>query len=342
MIDFDGNVFVKDTLFQIRNTSDESKILIFDLGGFTTNKILTLAAAITADRTISFPNADTTLAGLTNSQSFNAATPTTAQTINLSGSGSFSGTGLLFADDADAFVTELQRFAGAAADNVVFLPTGADTILVGTDETVDLANKTLVSTCRLNTGTSGSGVAFQDVTTVGKKLRFVLSAASANSHSIQLSNTGTRAYTLRDYTSDAVLVGNTTAAAGTLGRANLTAQTGNIGATTLLTSSANSSGMFRVSFYLKTTTAGSAGSLVKATVAYNDGAAQTADILLTNAIATPAAPAINHDLTINNNDSYGSAIVYADASTAITFTTTGTYNTNPAYTLRARIEALGV
>jgi hypothetical protein len=169
-----------------------------------------------------------------------------------------------------------------------------------------------------------------------------ISGALGSQNAMVFSTTNSRLWKMDDYSSSAVLVGNTTAAANTLGTSNLTAQTGNIAATTLLTSSSASSGMFRVSFYIKTTTAGTAGvATTKITVAFNDGAAQTIDVPLL--IESAAAPVFlnSHDLGTNNAASAGTVVVYSAASNAITFTTTGTYTGSPQYTLRARIEYLG-
>jgi hypothetical protein len=326
----------RDTDLLVYASADATKRLLLLLSGITTG----------TTRTLTIPNASGVLALLslaqswTANQTFNAATPTTAMIINLSTSGSPDSLGLMLTD-VNGFTTSIQRQPGAVANNLLSLPVSADTLLVGTDETVELLNKTLDSTCALDASTSGVGCKFQDITTATKRLRMVLSGA-VGANAFTLANTAARIYTFRDYTADVVLVGNTTAAAGTLGRSALTAQTGNVAATTLLTSSANSSGAFRVSFYIKTTTAGTpAVALTKITVAYNDGSAQTADLLLTAASATPAASAINHDLGTLNAASYGQAIVKAAASTAITFTTTGVYTGAPAYSLDARIEALG-
>jgi hypothetical protein len=134
-----------------------------------------------------------------------------------------------------------------------------------------------------------------------------------------------------------VLVGNAASAAGVLGTSNLTAQTGSVGATTLLTGAADTAGMYRVSVYLKTTTAGGGGASVKATVAWNDGTAQTLDVPL-----IAAAVGVAHDLTVLNAHSQGSVVLNLAASQNITYTTTFTAGTgSPAYEIHVRTEALG-
>ena len=230
-------------------------------------------------------------------------------------------------------------WTGTADRTVTFADFAGEVCILDAAQTIK--NKTLNVNNEFRASTSSSGASFADNSDITKKLRVVLSGAAASTNnSITLSPTVAHNYTLPDYTASAVLVGNTTAAAGTLGVSNLTAQTGSIGATTLLTSSANSSGAFRVSFYIVNTVIGNAADTVKVGVAWNDGAAQAAEVLLTNAVVAPAAPAILHSLTTVGNASYGSLTVYAAASTAITFTTTVSLVGTPQYTCRVRIESL--
>ena len=123
-----------------------------------------------------------------------------------------------------------------------------------------------------------------------------------------------------------------------VGSSDLTAQTGSIGATTLLTGAASgTAGMYRVSVYLKTTTAGNPGDVVLVTVAYNDGAAQTKVIPL----LTSAAVAANHDLGTLNAHAQGSIVLNLAASQNITYTTTVTAAGSPQYSIGVRTEALG-
>jgi hypothetical protein len=118
---------------------------------------------------------------------------------------------------------------------------------------------------------------------------------------------------------------------------DLTAQTGSVGAQTLLTGTTLTAGMYRVSVYLKTTTAGGGGASVKATVAWNDGTAQTLDVSL-----IAAAVGVAHDLTVLNAHSQGSVVLNLAASQNITYTTTFTAGTgSPAYEIHVRTEALG-
>ncbi len=220
-------------------------------------------------------------------------------------------------------------------------------IVVTTTASQPLSAKTLAVDCLMRVNSSTAGAAFMDTTVTTKKLRMVTTGSAANTNNaLAVVTSGSRTQTFREHTGDVVLVGNTTAAAGVLGKSDLTAQTANIGATTLLTSSANSSGLFRLTFYVTCTTAGQAGDNVKVTVAYNDGTAQTVDVPFWPAAA--AAPVVSQTVPLDNVSlnlaSFGSVTVYSAASNAITYTTTMTNaggTPDPQYTLRARIEALG-
>jgi len=61
---FAGNTTVRDTNFFIQQTSDITKQLKFDLAGGTTGKVTTLDFNPTDNRTLTFPNATTTIPGL--------------------------------------------------------------------------------------------------------------------------------------------------------------------------------------------------------------------------------------------------------------------------------------
>jgi len=61
---FAGNTTVRDTNFFIQQTADITKQLKFDLAGTTTGKVTTLDFNPTDNRTLTFPNSTTTIAGL--------------------------------------------------------------------------------------------------------------------------------------------------------------------------------------------------------------------------------------------------------------------------------------
>jgi len=363
-----GQENVTDSLFSILDNLDATKIVQFQCSGITTG----------TTRTLTVPDASGTIPTLENAQTFTAANifqPSASAvsqkcvgasvgtldiwqgknsagsvftTLNSAGefgvfeqlafyrsqgTGDESGIDSLFGNVALIVATSVTGTKTFTLPNL----TGTFALLTGAQT---FASKTLDATNILIASTSSSGVSFTDTTTATKKLRAILSGAVGN-NSLTLANTAARDYKMTDYTASAVLVGNTAAAAGTLGIQDLTAQAGSITAKTMLTSSANSSGVFRVIFYIVNTVVGNVADTLKVTVAWNDGAAQTADVLLTNAIAAPAASAVLHSLTTVGNASYGSVVAYAAASTALTFTTTATLVGTPQYTIRARIEALG-
>lgn len=76
----------KDTTILIGDDGDITKALVFSLGGATAAKMLTLISSHTLDRSVTFPNATTTLAGLAVAQTFTAAqiiAPTSGTALTL-------------------------------------------------------------------------------------------------------------------------------------------------------------------------------------------------------------------------------------------------------------------
>jgi hypothetical protein len=260
---------------------------------------------------------------------------TTVQDVTIFLAPSGGTIGGLYFDDASGFVSQVVS-NGLSANRTITIP-DATGQLVLTGNTVTL---TLSTSGQLLSTSSSTGTSFTDSVTSSKRMRFVLSTGVGNNH-IDVVNTAARGYTLYDYSGTMTVVGNTTAAAGTPGRISLTGQTGNLGTQTLLTSSANSSGLFRCTFYTRTSTTGTAGSQVKITLLSNDGNAQSTEVPLWKLAAGIVAPVTNHDLTIASAGYSGMVIVRSAASNAITFTTTGTYNGGAAYDIDARIEPLG-
>lgn len=178
-------------------------------------------------------------------------------------------------------------------------------------------------TYKMNTSTGG----FVDAAGSTKKMRFDLTGITAG---------GTRNIKWFDIAGSPVISGNTTSSSGVLGASSLTAQTGSVGSTTLLTGTTATAGVYQVMAYIKTTTAGTGGT-VKATVAWNDGASQSMDIPL----VTTAGVAGTVSLTTLNAFGQGSVVVYAAASQNITFTTTVAGATgSPQYSIYVRIMKL--
>lgn len=131
--------------------------------------------------------------------------------------------------------------------------------------------------------------------------------------------------------------GTTLNAAVNNGSVALTGQTASIGATTLFTGSASTAGLYRISLYAKTTTAGSAGDKFFTTISFNDGTAQTIiPWLIDGSMSTQ-----DHQLDTLNYRSQSTVVVKLAASQNITFITTVTKAGSPVYTIDLRAEFLG-
>lgn len=220
-------------------------------------------------------------------------------------------------DTAGIGATGLLDFQGITNGATFTLPPAGGALLTSSS-TVALATS---YTYNMATGAGG----FSDGGT--RRVRFDLTGLGAGA---------SRVMKWPDISGTPVVVGNTTAASGTLGSSSLTAQTASIASTTLLTGTSATAGMYRVSAYMKTTTAGTAGDVVKLTVSWNDGSAQTIDIPW----MTTAGAATNLDLGTLNADVQGSVVMYAAASQNITYTTTVTKTGSPQYFVYVRIEKL--
>ena len=219
-------------------------------------------------------------------------------------------------------------FTGINNADAYTLPAG------GGDIVTTLATVSLGTNISHKMSTSQGGFLDGSITTKG--LRFDLTGISSST---------VRTARWFDQSGAVVQVGRTTSASGVLGTIALTGQTASLGTQTLLTGNTTSAGLYRVSFYVKTTTAGDAADNLTATLAWNDGGAQTEVVGFlggggTNSNVTPYTA---HALDTNNAFSHASVVVRTAASQNITFTTTLTSPGagTPAYSIDARIEALG-
>ena len=132
-----------------------------------------------------------------------------------------------------------------------------------------------------------------------------------------------------------------TVTAGVLGKHDSTGNTGSVGATTI--GNTLPAGMYRVSWYVKITTAGDAEATdsLLVTVAWNDGGAQSRTAIPQN---ETVAAAIDGTMPVNNlNRAFsGDFVIYSAASQNVSVATTlvNAGATNPEYTFRARLEAI--
>jgi hypothetical protein len=266
---------------------------------------------------------------ITGDWTFDDGAGTSATTIFSTGTGSFDSLGLMILESG-GFRAKLIAASTMIDDIVISLPAVGGN-LVSAIETLVMTNKTLGDNTKIRCGTGATRTLFAKDTssTVGFKVDTTDLTAQRN---IKLP---------ADVAASFVLVGNAASASGVLGKSDLTAQTGSIGSTVLLTGTAATVGVYRVSCYIKTTTAGTALDVVKMTVTSNDGAAQTTDMALWPASQTaPITPILNHDLATNNFASFGRAELYTAASQNIAFTTTVTKTGTPQYSIYVRIETL--
>jgi len=78
---FVGPVTIRDTSFFIQDGGDITKQLSFQLSGGSTGQVLSLASIITSNRTVTFPNDTTILAGLATTQTFTGVNTFDGNTI---------------------------------------------------------------------------------------------------------------------------------------------------------------------------------------------------------------------------------------------------------------------
>ena len=244
-----------------------------------------------------------------------------------------STTGNLFLTDPGSGFTSQIVPPGMTVGSATFiLPDtagGGGTFVISANAANIVAN----IASRLTSSTASSGCNFMDTTNNSKKLRFVLSGAAAANNNIVVSHSAStstlRAYTLGEQGGRIVTAGNGTASGTLLGAISLTGQTATLADTTLVTGSTGSAGLYRVSVYMVVTTADVGAATLTANVKWNDGNAQTnSTITLANL------------LTVGGLAS-GSVLCYAAASQNVTVGVTLTKTNAPAYSVYARVEALG-
>jgi len=199
---FAGNTTIRDTNFFIQQTSDITKQLKFDLLGATTGKILTLANAITDNRTLTFPNTTTTLAGL------GVTSQTWTGTNIFAGNVTVRDTNFFIQQTSD--ITKQLKFdlLGATTGKVVTLDFNHtdNRTLTFPDITTTLAGlagtQTFTGSKTFNSVAVLSGGFFiENTTDPTKQLRFLLAGATTGKvMSFQSSHTDNRTLTFPDST----------------------------------------------------------------------------------------------------------------------------------------------
>lgn len=193
--------------------------------------------------------------------------------------------------------------------------------------TMNFSNKTLtVTNNTLRCLNASSGVVFSDNTTISKALRFRLANMTASTNSL-LAFRGSAARTWEFPDVNLTVVGKVGTTEGSnLTDVNLTGQTATIGSTSLVTSPAV--GMYRVSIYAATSTAGNGGDTVTVTIGWTDAIGAKTYVTATLDLSTTAA----QPLTI--------ALPILVASGNITYATTVVKTGSPQYLLSLRCEAI--
>lgn len=328
----------RDNQFSIVDNNDSGRIIMFQADGATSGFTLTLASVATANRTVTFPNATTTLVGLTgpSTQTFTGITLEFDNTANAFISDDPTGTPWFVLTDG-ATLAGLSVIADAAVSVDAFLTVPATGgILVTTLATQSITNKTLLTANTLRASSVSSGVAFVDNTTTSKALRHILSGLTASTNnSMTYTATAARDWEFRDAAGAIPVVGNLATASSTdnLASANHTAQSAAIGATNFTHTTAPV-GMYLVTYYLECTTADAIEiDTVNFQISYTDdvGATTRTSANLGVAATTTGTTAVSGEFS------------FYVASGGVTYQTniSGSLGATAKYALRARIMYLG-
>jgi len=192
---FVGNTTVRDTNFFIQQTSDITKQAKFDLAGATSGKVLTLKSNHTDNRTLTFPDSSTILAGL--GVSFQSWT----------GSNDFTGLVTL----RDTFlISNISDITKQIRFDVSSITTGTIRTLVFPDSSTTLAGLGVLSQTWTgtnifvgNTAIRDTNFFIQDGADITKQLNFELSGGTTG-FVLTLASiiTGNRTLTFPDTTTD--------------------------------------------------------------------------------------------------------------------------------------------
>lgn len=155
--------------------------------------------------------------------------------------------------------------------------TGSGTLVLDTTSGLSFAVNLLAGS-RFISSTSSSGASFADSGNNNRRLRMILSGASANNHTFTLTNSGARNYGFGNLSGNVVIVGDDppSVASGALGKVDLTGQTAAIGSTNL--SSTPPAGFYEVQVVaICTTASGSGAPTLDVTLAWTDALGATTE-----------------------------------------------------------------
>lgn len=336
----------QDNAFQIVDESDATKLIQFSTGGAGTGDELTLVWAGTDDRSLTFPDATTTLAGIGATQeidgpwTFDSGAATFGKSADdetlTTFKGSYDTTNSIirvldFLDSgsvgtgggaATNFRVRLCLDEGTAlaSDITVRIPSGAGT-LVTTTSVAAMSNKTLIPPGGIRCSASAAaGIKFQDGASTTQYMLLDLADL-----------TGERDWKGSDEAGRIPLAGTAAVTAGNSatarvpGKYDVTGRGSDIAATTLVTTP--TAGIWAIHYYIETTATDAGAGTLTLTYSYTD------DIGATTQTDT-------RDLTASGRTD-GTFIIYSTtANQSFTTTASGTYGT-ATYALRIRPEFLG-
>ena len=243
----------KDSAFLVGAAADVTKAFVLSLGGATAGKTLTLISSHTDNRSITLPNATTTLAGLSVAQTFtkpividnDTATdvllklvPHASQSVDMfhvrdsgdsvnylgvDSGGNFGIGWAAFTVGALTGSTCTLDFSSATLPRSYAFPDATGTMVMSGFLATILANVSSI----LSTDTIISGATFADNTDTSKRLRFITSGCLTNTqNAIAFTSTAARTWLMPDQAG--VIISEA-------GVVNLVGQTSSIGSTAIFT-----------------------------------------------------------------------------------------------------------
>jgi hypothetical protein len=188
-------VSVTDSVFKILDDLDPTKIAQFQVSGLTTGTTRTYTLPDVSGTIPTLENAHT----ITGQWTFNGMPQTHDLIIRVpTGGGGGLGTGAFLFEDGDTgFTVEIATASGLTGSHTLQLP-DVDGELVLTGGAQTLSAKTLNTGTILKSSTLSTGTSFSDQSNAARRLRVVLTGASANNHAIAFLATAARTWTFPD------------------------------------------------------------------------------------------------------------------------------------------------